>query len=99
MRYSTANKGYDVVYSANQINQYVRTIKEDLHEICNIYRIKKVKICIASSVPLTFALAQSFSANHDPEIEVFHFDKQHNLKYPWGINISKKKAIITALDK
>ena len=97
LRYATANKGYEVIYSAKQINEYVKMIKDDLHSICISNHVKKIKICIASSVAFTFALAQSFSANHDPEIEVFHYDTKNVLKYSWGINITKKKAIITGV--
>lgn len=94
LRYSTVNKGYDVIYSAKQIKEYTNTIKNDLHEICTSSNVKKIKICIASSVAFTFALAQAFSDNHDPEIEIYHYDKKNDLKYPWGINITKKAAII-----
>lgn len=63
LRYSTANKGYDVIYSVKQIKEYIRIIKKDLHDVFKSNNIKKVKICIASSVAFTFAFAQSFSAN------------------------------------
>lgn len=98
LRYSTVNKEFDVINSTKQINDYVKSIKNDLHEICKLNNVKKIKICIASSVAFTFALAQSFSSNHDPEIEVFHFDTKDEQKYVWGINITKKKVLLAGVD-
>jgi len=48
LRYSTVNKGYDVIYSAKQIKEYVNIIKNDLHQISTSFNVKKIKICIAS---------------------------------------------------
>ena len=95
LRYSTSNKGYDVIFSAKQIRDYIKIIKDDLSDLCKNNQVKKVKICISSSVAFTFALAQSFSDHHDPEIEVYHYDTKNELKYPWGVNVTKRTVIIT----
>lgn len=98
LRYSTQNKNFDVISSMKQINQYVVMIKNDIQQLTQSHKIQKIKICISSSIAFTFALGQAFSINHDPEIEVFHFDKKDPIKYPWGINVTTQEVVINKKD-
>lgn len=94
LSYQTVNLGYDVIYSSKQINDYVQKIHAEVHQICDEYHIAVIEICISSSVAFTFALAQTFSANHDPEIIVYNYVGQSEVKYPWGINITKEIPVL-----
>lgn len=98
LRYATANKGSDVIYSSKQIDEYIKKITDDLSEICKTYNIRVAKLFIASSVAFTFALARSISNNYHPDIVVFHYDSKSKLKYPWGIHVTKKEAIVTSIN-
>ncbi|HHV13078.1 MAG TPA: SAVED domain-containing protein [Clostridiales bacterium] len=95
LKYST-EKDFDMIYSSKQVYKYVQEIKTEIGNIEKTHKIGKIKICIASSVAFTFALGQAFSKTHDSEVVVFHY--QRGNKYPWGINVTAKKAIFVKIE-
>ena len=83
---------YDIVNSARQTNEYVQQIVGDIAEIQKKSNISKIKICIAASSDFVFALGTKFSKTQNIDIVVYQFER---CKYSWGINVTKKTAVIT----
>jgi hypothetical protein len=82
---------YDIIDSAKQTNEYAQQIVSDIAEIQKKSNILKIKICVAASSDFVFALGTKFSKTQNIDIVVYQFDKG---KYPWGINVTKKTAVI-----
>lgn len=84
--FQSSSLGFDVLGSYEQAdilrNQILKTIRDREKK----YNIRKLHLMISSSAAFTFLLGTSFSAQHDPEIIVYHYDKG---KYTWGINMTK----------
>ena len=89
MIFKTESLGFDVITSKKQVENYVRYIMKVVRDFIKENNINKVHMVIASSVAFTFALGQAISENHDPEIIIYHYDRKHPKKYPWGIQLSK----------
>ena len=84
--YFTANYlGFDNVLSYDDAESLRTDILFNIRELVKKYKIKKIHMAISSSVAFTFFLAQGFSAQHDPEIIVYHYEQGN---YPWGIIIN-----------
>lgn len=84
--FKSSTLGFDVLGSYEQAdimrNQIINVIRNRVKK----YNIRKLHLMISSSVAFTFLLGTSFSAQHDPEIIVYHYE---NGKYTWGISMSK----------
>lgn len=89
IKFTTAKQGFDMILSKNQVDSYIRTILSEVRQIVNENDIKKIHVIISSSVAFTFALGRSFSKHHDAEVIVYHYDKNTEGKYPWGISLFK----------
>lgn len=85
---------YDIIESAKQTNEYVQQIVSDIAEIQKKSNISKIKICIAASSDFIFALGTKFSKTQNIDIVVYQF---YQGKYPWGINVTKKVAVINKI--
>lgn len=81
--------GFDSVVSYATMARLKTDILREIRENVISNGIQKIHLVLSTSSDFTFALAQGFSKNHDPEIVVYHYDRNANIKYPWGIsNIS-----------
>lgn len=92
LRYEISGQiDYDIVNSARQTNEYVQQIVSDIAALQKKSNISKIKICIAASSDFVFALGTKFSKTQNIDIVIYQFDKD---RYPWGINVTKKTAVI-----
>jgi len=82
---------YDVVDSSRQINDYTNKILADISEVQKNPNITQIKICVAASGAFIFALGTKFSKTQNKDTVIFHYQ---NDTYPWGINITKKTAVV-----
>ena len=81
--------GFDSIDSYAAMNRLRKGILEKIRETVKEKNIMRIHMVLATSSDFTFFLAQGFSKNHDPEIVVYHYDRNTAVKYPWGIsNIS-----------
>ena len=78
--------GFDVLGSYEQANNLRNQILKTIRDRVKKYNIRKLHLMISSSVAFTFLLGTSFSAQHDPEIIVYHYE---NGQYTWGISMTK----------
>ncbi len=90
IKFSTDKKGFDIILSKNQVDNYIKAILSEVRKIVKEKRIKKIHLVISSSVAFTFALGRSFSNNYDPEIIIYHYDMKTQEKYPWGLSLFNK---------
>lgn len=91
-KYSSSDKiDYDVIDSENQIDEYSDKILSDIAEIQKEQNIMQIRICIAASGAFIFGLGTKFSKTQNITTVIFHFE---NNNYPWGINVTDKKAVI-----
>lgn len=91
-KYKTSDKiDYDVIDSENQIDEYTDQIISDISEIQKQSNINEIRICVAASGAFVFGLGTKFSKTQNKTTIIFHFQ---NSKYPWGINVTEKKALI-----
>lgn len=90
--------GYDAILSRKQVDEYVKSILKDIRALVREKDINKIDMVISSSVIFTFALGQALSSTYDPEIIIYHYDRngESNKKYPWGISVFKdyKECIV-----
>ena len=77
---------FDSILSYDDAEKLRTDILFDIREKVKKYKIKKIHMVISSSVAFTFFLAQGFSAQHEPEIIVYHYEQGN---YPWGINMNR----------
>lgn len=87
LKFNLENKGVDIIISYKQVDEYINYIQNKIKQVVAENNIKKVHMVISSSVAFTFTLGQSISENHDCETIVYHYDRNHPLLYPWGINL------------
>lgn len=81
--------GFDSVVSYAAMERLKAEILHEIRENVISQGVQKIHLVLSASSDFTFALAQGFSKNHDPEIVVYHYDRNADVKYPWGIsNIS-----------
>lgn len=88
--------GFDSVDSYAAMNRLRKGILDKIRETATKKNIKRIHMVLATSSDFTFFLAQCFSKNHDPEVVVYHYDRNSNTKYPWGISniLSPANAVI-----
>lgn len=88
--------GFDSVDSYAAMNRLRKGILDKIRETATKKNIKRIHMVLATSSDFTFFLAQGFSKNHDPEVVVYHYDRNSNTKYPWGISniLSPTNAVI-----
>ena len=87
IKFETTNKGFDVIESEEQVNQYKKYIFDEIRAVYREKKIKIIHLCISSSVAFTFALGQGFSKNYDPEVIIYNYEKQ---EYAWGLKLFEK---------
>lgn len=87
IKFETVTKGFDVIESEEQVNQYKKIIFDEIRAICKEKNIKTIHLCISSSVAFTFALGQGFSKNYDPDVIIYNYEKQ---EYVWGLKLFEK---------
>ncbi len=81
--------GFDSVDSYASMSRLRKGILDKIRETVTKKDIARIHMVLATSSDFTFFLAQGFSKNHDPEIVVYHYDRNSTAKYPWGVsNIS-----------
>lgn len=91
-KYKTSDKiDYDVIDSENQIDEYADQIISDISALQKQSNINEIRICVAASGAFVFGLGTKFSKTQNKTTIIFHFQ---NSNYPWGINVTKKKALI-----
>lgn len=78
--------GFDSVVSYATMERLKTDILQEIRENVTIKGVQKVHLVLSTSSDFTFSLAQGFSKNHDPEIVVYHYDRNSDTKYPWGIS-------------
>lgn len=78
--------GFDSVDSYATMNRLRTGILNKIRETVVEKNIERIHLVLATSSDFTFFLAQGFSKNHDPEIVVYHYDRNSTIKYPWGIS-------------
>lgn len=78
--------GFDSVDSYAAMSRLRKGILEKIRETATKKNIARIHMVLATSSDFTFFLAQGFSKNHDPEIVVYHYDRNSTAKYPWGIS-------------
>lgn len=88
--------GFDSVNSYAAMNRLRKGILNKIREDVIKRNITRIHMVLATSSDFTFYLAQSFSKNHDPEVVVYHYDRNTAVKYPWGISniLSPEDAVI-----
>ena len=92
-KYTSSDKiDYDVIDSENQIDEYADKILLDIAEIQKEQNIMQIRICVAASGAFIFGLGTKFSKTQNITTIIYHFDKNN---YPWGINVTEKKAVIS----
>ena len=92
LRYEISGQiDYDIINSVKQINEYAQHIVSDIAELHKKSNISKIKICSAASSDFVFALGTKFSKTQNIDIIVYQFEKG---RYSWGINVTKKTAVI-----
>lgn len=82
---------YDIINSAQQTNEYTQQIVSDIAELQKNSNLSEIRICVAASSDFVFALGTKFSKTQNIDVVVYQFDKD---RYSWGINVTKKKAVI-----
>lgn len=87
--FKTESLGFDVITSKKQVENYIRYIMKIVRDFIKENNINKIHMVISSSVAFTFALGQAIGENYDPEIIIYHYDRKHPKKYPWGIQLSR----------
>lgn len=91
-KYTTSDEvDYDVIDSENQIDEYADRILSDIAEIQKKTNINQIRICVAASGAFIFGLGTKFSKTQNKTTIIFHFERDN---YPWGINVTDKKAVI-----
>lgn len=78
--------GFDSVDSYAAMNRLRKGILDKIRETVTKKNIKRIHMALATSSDFTFFLAQGFSKNHDPEVVVYHYDRNSDAKYPWGVS-------------
>lgn len=88
--------GFDSVDSYAAMNRLRKGILDKIRETATKKNIKRIHMVLAISSDFTFFLAQGFSKNHDPEVVVYHYDRNSKTKYPWGISniLSPANAVV-----
>ena len=61
-----------------------------IRDIVKLKNISIIHLVMATSSDFAFFLSQGFSEMHDPKIIVYHYSKQSDIKYPWGISLMDK---------
>ena len=91
-----AEYGFDSVDSYAAMHRLRTGILCKIRETATKKNIKKIHMVLAASSDFTFFLAQGFSKNHDPEVVVYHYDRNSDTRYPWGISniLSPENAVI-----
>ena len=87
IKFETDEKGFDIITSEQQVNDYKAIIFNTIRKVCKEKNIKKVHLCISSSVAFTFALGQGFSNQYDSDVIIYNYD---NKKYTWGLKLFEK---------
>ena len=82
---------YDIVDTANQINEYTNKILAEIAEVQKQPNITQIKICVAASSAFIFALGTKFSKTQNIDTVIYHFQGG---TYPWGINVTKKIPVV-----
>lgn len=88
--------GFDSVDSYAIMNRLRKGILDKIRETVTKENITRIHMVLAASSDFTFFLAQGFSKNHDPEVIVYHYDRNATVKYPWGISniLSPTNAVV-----
>lgn len=84
LKFETSNKGFDIITSEKQIDNYKKIIFENIRKVVREKNIKLIHLCISSSVAFTFAIGQGFSKQYDPNVIIYNYERQ---EYTWGINL------------
>lgn len=87
--FESEERDFDIITSKNQVDEYKNYILNKVRNIVKEKNISTIHMIISSSVAMTFALGQALSETYDPEIIIYHYDKQSTLKYTWGIKLFK----------
>lgn len=83
---------HELIKSYDQISVYKEAIIDrGIDEILRNHRnIKEIHIFFASQVTLGLTLGRAITdTQHPKKIIAYHYDYNHELKYPWGINIKE----------
>ncbi len=88
--------GFDSVNSYAAMNRLRKGILDKIREDVIKKNITRIHMVLATSSDFAFYLARCFSKNHDPEVVVYHYDRNTTVKYPWGISniLNPENAVV-----
>lgn len=87
---------FDAINSYETMKNFRKKIMSRIREKVKSENIEKIHLVLATSSDFTFYLAQDFSKYHDPDVIVYQYEKNSDVKYPWGIscNCSPGQAVV-----
>lgn len=80
--------GFDSVCSYDIMKRFRTQILGKIRKFVVEKNINHIDLVLATSSDFAFYIAQGFSANHDPDITVYNYDRKSEVKYPWGLKIN-----------
>ena len=78
--------GVDAIESYGQMERLRSPIMSEMRDMVSQYSIERIHLVLSTSSDFTFYLAEGFSEHHDPEIIVYQYERNSDVKYPWGIS-------------
>lgn len=87
---------FDAIDSYETMKNFRKKIMTKIREKIKSENIEKIHLVLATSSDFTFYLAQDFSKYHDPDVIVYQYVKNSDVKYPWGIscNCPAEQAVV-----
>lgn len=90
LKFNLQKKGFDVLNNMPLMEVAKNDILTKIRDIVKRKNISIIHLVMATSSDFAFFLSQGFSEMHDPKIIVYHYSKQSDIKYPWGISLMDK---------
>lgn len=90
LKFNLQNKGFDALNNMPLMERTKDDILTKIRETVKQKNVSIIHLVMATSSDFAFFLSQGFSGMHDPKIIVYHYSKQSDIKYPWGISLMDK---------
>lgn len=78
--------GFDNIASYPTMRRLKNGILSEIRKQSAEYNVQQIHLILSTSSDFTFYLAEGFSRHHDPEIIVYQYERNSDVKYPWGIS-------------